>query len=172
MNIPEFVEDVVVPVLNLHAIPGPKPDEPELPELPEEPDEPSEPLEPEVPEEPSEPLEPLEPEVPEEPSEPLDPEEPLVPDVPEEPLVPDEPSEPLVPEDAAFSLVPTSPLLLITSVVFSDPWVERPVNFKSFNSALEPLIITFFQFGISILLGWLLIIQTTSLTGRNICYKY
>jgi hypothetical protein len=31
---------------------------------------------------------------------------------------------------------------------------------------------TFFQFGISLLLGWLLIIQSTSLSGRNICHKY
>ena len=37
------------------------------------------------------------------------------------------------------------------------------------NSALDPLIMTFFQFGILIiLLGWLLTIQSTSLTGRNI----
>jgi hypothetical protein len=49
--------------------------------------------------------------------------------------------------------------------------LERPVNVNSFKSALEPLIITFFQFGIFILLGWLLVIQSTSLAGRNICYK-
>ena len=66
------------------------------------------------------------------------------------PLEPLEPDDPLEPEDAAFSLVPTSPALLITSVVFSDPWVERPVNLSSFNSALLPLSTTFFQFGISI----------------------
>jgi len=124
--------------------------------VPEEPDEPSEPEVPDVPEEPDEP------EVPEVPEEPLEPDEPLVPD---EPL---EPEDPDVPLDAAFSLVPTVPSLFITRVVFSDPWVERPVNLISFNSALLPLSITFFQFGISFLLGWLLTIQSTSLTGRNI----
>jgi hypothetical protein len=68
--------------------------------------------------------------------------------VPELPDVPEVPEEPEVPLEAAFSLVPTSPEAFITKVVFSDPWVVRPVNFILSNSADDPLVTTLFQFGI------------------------
>jgi hypothetical protein len=140
------------------------PDDPEVPEEPEVPLEPELPDVPEVPEVPSDPddpelpLDPEDPDVPDEPEVPLEPDEPEVPSDPLVPEVPLEPEVPLDPDDAAASLVPILPLASTTKTVSSaiagrllsckvEP-VIAPSTLREFNAAAEPLVMTFFQFGI------------------------
>jgi hypothetical protein len=65
------------------------------------------------------------------------------------------------------------PVASATSILVSVVPSGVPVSCRVFSSASDPLIMSFFQFGISIFLLWLVTQnEPTSVMAYNISYKY